>query len=833
MESTMRKSNLNTVIPGYGMYTIYQTEENPKKAISSIQNLNEAEQKTYIKRDYIWPTPDAKKLVEEGKTPWIVFWQREIRKTIRKEAIVFSNYEPEDVLKSYLIFVQTIRDKVMEIDSMEKINKFYESMRKDYFGYGSAKFRMYADSRKMLITQYRLSRYQYYVTKTGFPYNTNMKIALELIKECNELRKQEGVQPVNVSDELMAMGQVDANWATQYNNHPGVFNTQECLAWGYSDPYDGWYYKEKANAEAGKGETGHYYAMINKNNTIAGFGYSRYNAIYQTNRTSSLILDENHDLITGKDYYDNTMSFEDYYNRFMNYYNDLMSAPEQAKDALNALNAAKAELESANKAITDAQKKAEDAKDKVKQLEAEKKAAESDASAKQDALDNAKKTLISKNTAKADAQAALNKANQKSADAKSEADQAAKTLASKSEALKSAQSTLNKVQKEHSEKQNNYDAALKEVSALKGDTKATSESAKAHQKQAEQALKNAKAAKTDADADAKMKETALADAKTAKADADTKVSAKETTLANAKASRDKIEAEVSADLAKKRENVSAREAAVKQAKAVAAEKEQAEKEALNSKSDAEAAKTSLEVKLADAKVDLSEKKTALANATSVKEQAQKEYDKVVEAITPLRNAKTAYEEASKEKETVTLAYAKAQERVDELQKKSDELASKLMQATDKLDRACKLDLEDAMNHAIEDEDFVYLNDYTGKIKSTAEAVVKANIALNEAKEHLAEKSQAYDVAKSQHSEAMAQLAIAKSEYDKYEAERLRTEQTTTNTEMYNSNNKVMSAKSAGNNVVKTGDASMIALYGVGTITGLGTALASFVRKKHK
>ncbi len=171
-------------------------------------------------------------------------------------------------------------------------------------------------------------------------------------------------------------------------------------------------------------------------------------------------------------------------------------------------------------------------------------------------------------------------------------------------------------------------------------------------------------------------------------------------------------------------------------------KSRQKKEALNSKSDAKAAKTSLEVKLAAAKVDLSEKKTALANATSVKEQAQKEYDKVVEAITPLRNAKTAYEEASKEKEAVTLAYAKAQERVDELQKKSDELVSKLMQATDKLDRACKLDLEDAMNHAIEDEDFAYLNDYTGKIKSTAEAVVKANIALNEAKEHLAEKSQA-------------------------------------------------------------------------------------------
>ena len=39
-------------------------------SLDDIQNLNEAEQKTYIKRDYIWPTPDAKKLVEEGKTPW-------------------------------------------------------------------------------------------------------------------------------------------------------------------------------------------------------------------------------------------------------------------------------------------------------------------------------------------------------------------------------------------------------------------------------------------------------------------------------------------------------------------------------------------------------------------------------------------------------------------------------------------------------------------------------------------------------------------------------------------------------------------------------------------
>lgn len=49
METTMRKSNLNTVIPGYDMYTIYQTEENSKKAISSIQSVLKKRRTNYVR----------------------------------------------------------------------------------------------------------------------------------------------------------------------------------------------------------------------------------------------------------------------------------------------------------------------------------------------------------------------------------------------------------------------------------------------------------------------------------------------------------------------------------------------------------------------------------------------------------------------------------------------------------------------------------------------------------------------------------------------------------------------------------------------------------------
>jgi len=210
---------------------------------------------------------------------------------------------------------------------------------------------------------------------------------------------------------------------------------------------------------------------------------------------------------------------------------------------------------------------------------------------------------------------------------------------------------------------------------------------------------------------------------------------------------------------------------VKQAKAVAAEKEQAEKEALNSKSDAEAAKTSLEVKLAAAKVDLSEKKTALANATSVKEQAQKEYDEVVEAITPLRNAQNDYKLKKTAEDTAKAEYQEAQDTVDKLSVALVDAVESQKNAEDRMERAKHLSYEDALVNEITDSDFAYLNDEIKNVKDADARISLLQAAYEDAVKKVTETKQTYEDAKTANAKASAELAVAQTTYDKYLAEK--------------------------------------------------------------
>ena len=80
----------------------------------------------------------------------------------------------------------------------------------------------------------------------------NMQASIAYLKECNEIRKQEGLPELKVSAWLMAVAQVNANHAKYNIEHAGVYVTGENLAWGYGDantaasPYRGWYDEEKA-----------------------------------------------------------------------------------------------------------------------------------------------------------------------------------------------------------------------------------------------------------------------------------------------------------------------------------------------------------------------------------------------------------------------------------------------------------------------------------------------------------------------------------------------------------------------------------------------------------
>ena len=84
----------------------------------------------------------------------------------------------------------------------------------------------------------------------------NMKATLEYIKECNELRKQHGLNELQVNAQLMAIAQVQTNHTSNAlggTGHSQLYNVGENLAYG--DPADGydafnaWYTKEKAVAE--------------------------------------------------------------------------------------------------------------------------------------------------------------------------------------------------------------------------------------------------------------------------------------------------------------------------------------------------------------------------------------------------------------------------------------------------------------------------------------------------------------------------------------------------------------------------------------------------------
>ena len=57
-----------------------------------------------------------------------------------------------------------------------------------------------------------------------------MKASLKYIRECNELRAKEGLEPLKVSDLLMAQAQADVDWSDDHIDHAKQFAIGENLA---------------------------------------------------------------------------------------------------------------------------------------------------------------------------------------------------------------------------------------------------------------------------------------------------------------------------------------------------------------------------------------------------------------------------------------------------------------------------------------------------------------------------------------------------------------------------------------------------------------------------
>ena len=136
----------------------------------------------------------------------------------------------------------------------------------------------------------------------------NMEKSLDIIERCNDLRAlpENNAGELLVDPYLMAIGQVNMNYSRNNTTHSGAYEVAENLAWGYPDPFTGWYDAEKkewygddcaearsyfeslldsdvtfnnafyytANAYPEELErTGHYLNVINPDYSVTGAGY--------------------------------------------------------------------------------------------------------------------------------------------------------------------------------------------------------------------------------------------------------------------------------------------------------------------------------------------------------------------------------------------------------------------------------------------------------------------------------------------------------------------------------------------------------------------------------
>lgn len=158
----------------------------------------------------------------------------------------------------------------------------------------------------------------------------NMKKSLELIKEMNDLRASDNNNgdktALKVTDALMATAQVITDQSAAQSTHGNIGhwvpteifrlagNPSENAAWGYADPFTGWYTAEKKNYDAGKRDgtdVGHYTNIIGSH-TAAGLAYANKGSF---GSTSILEL--------GTPSQGTQYDFNTYYNNFMSYYNQV------------------------------------------------------------------------------------------------------------------------------------------------------------------------------------------------------------------------------------------------------------------------------------------------------------------------------------------------------------------------------------------------------------------------------------------------------------------------------------------------------------------------------
>lgn len=563
-----------------------------------------------------------------------------------------------------------------------------------------------------------LTSYTNMGAKGDATYLPNVYKAIDMLREQNEIRKSLGLNELQVSRRMMAYSAIQANYSAYSNDHFVNHMVRggegrdlkykrlgENLAWGYKDPFAGWYYIEKAAydkihkgsydmADINKAKelidnsfyttddvireveddvksdhTGHYLNIIRSDYLIAGAAHSD---TANTDEVSFYYMDS----LNG-DPDDGDIVTVDQLEKEMKWYQhtvdkDVIQADidemtekiakkaddiKTLQDKKSALESEKVSIANIQQTIADAQKELDDANGNVKTAQAGVKDA---------------------TKATEEAEAALKKAQDMVPDAQENAAEAQKSLDASKEAVANAQKAVESAEAEVS-------SAQDEVSRIESLMNSSDEgkalnalnAAKDASAKAEAALESAEQASTEASeaqnvAQAKADEAAASIQKTAKEESDAE-KAQKTAETALKSAQEAVKRLAGIRNARDTARISADEAA------------KVEVEAKKALADAKAASDSKSEKASQAKKALEAANAVLASSQAVSDawNGGKDFTASDEIMTLVK----AYRQAADEANASESEYRKAKNDYDQAAHEASEAADAYTRAQDAYKKA--------------------------------------------------------------------------------------------------------------------------------------------------
>ncbi|MBR1864482.1 MAG: hypothetical protein IJ806_10385 [Ruminococcus sp.] len=238
-------------------------------------------------------------------------------------------------------------------DALDRAKELYDDGQADNYRRGAAAFYdQNGSSAASLLTGDELAGYTSLGGENDATSLDNMKRAIELLKECNDLRADEGKSRIMVSDVLMALSQLNANAEEETGDSMNRSPYAEILAFGFDDPFDAWYYDERDS------DGGHFVTMTSENFVAMGMGYNSNSAGRGSCHSMLFATDDGLGTLYSVDDY--AAKFEDFYNSAIKgrYYSEqedaVNAASERLENAKKDVISKEATVKTANKAYEEA-----------------------------------------------------------------------------------------------------------------------------------------------------------------------------------------------------------------------------------------------------------------------------------------------------------------------------------------------------------------------------------------------------------------------------------------------------------------------------------------------